>query len=152
MPQTVNEQTVDAVTIVDVKNGAEMPGLTAGFASQAQQQQQAIMNANQVANQQSVQAIINQSLQVHTATMNALAGRVSRLVMDVSAEQAAGFAKELTAGLASEMQQFGADLASIQQDIKAAQSTPPETAVGQALANLAASMAAIEAMLKARPA
>ena len=159
MPNVLNEQTIDQITQSNAKGLADMAQTAMNLATQ-----------NAVANQQGVQALINSNLQnglslsqsimanaVNQAT--AVQARALRFIFDTSAEEAVGFAKQIGSDLAGQLAQMGGQLASIQEQAKIAQTTPPQTGTGgafgsdsgsaltQQLANLSASIAAIEQML-----
>jgi hypothetical protein len=134
----VNEQTIDSITITNTKLLAELHGLSAGVSGQNQiaQQQRVNDTANAVhantlsAAQQMAQLAGMQALQISqngAMLAQAMTGRVARHILDLSAEQAVAFSKEIAADLAGKMEEFGATLSSIEQFAKVANSTPRET-------------------------
>ena len=159
MPNVLNEQLADATSYGNIKGLADMAQTAMNLSTQ-----------NAVANQQGVQAMINSNLQnglalsqsimanaVNQAT--AVQARALRFLFDTSAEEAVSFTKQIGSDLAGQLAQMGGQLASIQEQAKIANTTPPQTGTGgafgadsgsalnQQLANLSASIAAIEAML-----
>ena len=150
MPNAVNEQLADQTTYSDIKSSNDMAITAMNLATQ-----------NAVANQQSVQAMINANLQNGlTLAQNTLANALQQAtavqtiaikhLMSTTAEEAVTFAKQISSDLSSKLADFAATLSASQQEAKIAQSTPPESAVAAMLANLAASISAIETMLKAQ--
>lgn len=159
MPNTVNEQTVDAVTLEEIKVFGTLPTMTAATSQQNQVAQQQRVNdlANSVlANamnsaQQMAQLAGQQALQISAdaaALRMAMLGRVTRHVLDISGEQAAAFEKTLGAQLQDQITELGSSLAANQQFVKAAITTPPETGLTTVLAQLAGTQAAILELLK----
>jgi hypothetical protein len=132
MPTTVNEQSVDGVNINNLKAATDMSIIAMHTASQ-----------NVVANQQHVQSIVNAALQnglmlgQNMLQSGMLLGQavttqgVKRL-LDMSIEQAVSDTKLLGADLQDKLSNLGSALSAVQQDIKAAQTTPPQTGTGGA--------------------
>jgi len=82
----------------------------------------------------------------------AMTGRVTRHILDLSAEQAAGFARELMTDLPRELAQMSGQLAAVQEMAKIAQTVPPQTGTGGAFGSDAGSalqqqLANIQALL-----
>jgi hypothetical protein len=112
-----------------------------------------------VANQQLAQTMATQLMQ-QGLTMsqnimqnavnlaNATTARATRFTFDISAEEAVAFSKQIASDVASRLSDMGGTLSAIQEMAKIAQSTPPESAVATALADLAASLATVEGLLK----
>jgi uncharacterized protein with von Willebrand factor type A (vWA) domain len=108
--------------------------------------------------QQIAQLAAQQALQMSqngAMLAQAMTGRVSRHILDLSAEQATAFAKELSADLASRLAEMSGQLASVQEMAKIAQTTPPQTGTGGAFGSDAGSavlqqLANIEALLRAQ--
>jgi hypothetical protein len=139
----VNEQTVDSVALVNSKILGEMHAMTAALATQTQAQQQQRINelsASVLANsmnsaQQLAQLAGQQALNLAASQaqlQQAITGRVARFMLDLSAEQATAFAQELGSNLTSKLADIGSVVSGIQQDIKGAQTTPPQTGTGGA--------------------
>lgn len=161
MPSTVSEQIVDAVTGEEMKVFGTLPTLSASVSQQNQIAQQQRVNdmANSVlsnamnASQQFGQLAAQQALQISAnsaAIQQAMLGRVTRHILDLSGEQAAAFEKTLGAQLQDQLTELNASLAGGQQMAKIANTTPPETGVAQALSTLAAGQAAIIELLRGR--
>lgn len=160
MPNMLNEQTVDQITQSNAKIIADMAQSAMGLSVQ-----------NAVASQQNVQAVVNANLQngLTMAQSNLQAGldlaravlaRSVRFTFDTSAEEAVGFAKQMSADLASKMSDLEAALSGGQQMEKIAITTPPQTGTGgafgsdagaailQQLSNINAVLASIAASQK----
>lgn len=160
MPSSLNEQQVDQITQSNAKMLADQAQSAIGLTIQ-----------NAVASQQSVQAMVNATLQngLTLAQSNLQAGldlsravlaRSVRFTFDTSAEEAVGFAKQMSADLASKMSDLEAALSGGQQMEKIAITTPPQTGTGgafgsdagaailQQLSNINAVLASIAASQK----
>lgn len=102
--------------------------------------------------QQIAQLAAQQALQMSqngAMLAQAMTGRVSRHILDLSAEQATAFSREIAADLSHKLEEFGATLASIQQDSKIAQTTHPESGVVGTNA-IIQQLASIEALLRSQ--
>lgn len=166
MPPTLNEQVVDEVTALNFKNLAELHSLSAGVAGQNQiaQQQRVNDTANSVhanamnAAQQIAQLAAQQALTMATngqMLSQAMVGRVSRHVLDLSAEQTVGFMQEIQAGLSKDLASLSGQLASVQEMAKIANTTPPQTGTGGAFGSdagnaLLQQLSNIEALLRSQ--
>jgi hypothetical protein len=150
MPNSVNEQLADTASYENIKASTDMATTAMNLATQ-----------NAVANQQTVQSMVSANLQNGlTLAQNALANALNQAaavqaitikeLMDTSIREAVAETKQVNSDLASKLADFSATLSGGQQEAKIAQSTPPESAVAAMLANLAASISAIETMLKAQ--
>lgn len=129
---------------------------------------------NGTANQQMVQGLLQENLAANlalsrNATANAIAfsqavtARAVRFAFDISAEQAAGFVTQLGSRLEDRLTNLGATLAGVQEMVKTAQTTPPQTGTGgafgsdagnallQQLANIQATLQSLESRV-VRPA
>src|SRR6266436_5094853 len=106
MPAVVNEQAADAVAYGNVKILGDGPALTTALSQQnatAGQQRMNELAASVLANsmnaaQQFGQLAAQQALQVSAnsaAIQQAMLGRVTRHILDLSGEQAAAFEKEM---------------------------------------------------------
>lgn len=106
--------------------------------------------------QQIAQLAAQQALQMSqngAMLAQAMTGRVSRHILDLSAEQATAFTREIASDLSAKMQEFGSILASIQQDSKIANTTSPQTGGASGWDNggaLSAQLASIEALLRSQ--
>ena len=118
---------------------------------------------NAVANQQSVQSMVNAAMQngLTMAQANLQSGLdFSRAVTAravntaiAAAGEAAAFEKTLGREISDQLSEINGALAGGQQSAKIANTTPPETGVASALATLAAGQAAIIELLRStRPA
>ena len=153
MPDHVNEQVTDAVTMGNVKGLAEMAQTAMGLSVQ-----------NAVANQQTVQSAVNAALQngitmaqnaLHDglAWSRAVNARSLRFALDQSAQEAAAFEKTLGAEISDRLAEINGALAASQQSAKIANTTPPETGIAQQLASLNAALVTImESLRSNRPA
>lgn len=104
----LNEQVVDAVTAANFKNVAEGPAFYAHLAM-----------GDSVAHQRGINAIREAAL-----------GRLIKGLVEEDIGEAIAVNKEATGNdVASQLASLAAVVASIQQQMKGAQSTPPETAV-----------------------
>jgi hypothetical protein len=150
MPNSVNEQLADQTTYSNLKSSNDMAITAMNLSTE-----------NAVANQQVVQAMINANLQNGlTLAQHAMAGAIQQLtavqtiavkrLFDTTIEQAMATTEQINADMAKNLAAYSATLSAGQQEAKIAQSTPPESAVAAMLANLAASISAIETMLKAQ--
>lgn len=155
MADAVNAQLMDEVTSGNLKILADMAQSAMGLSVQ-----------NAVANQQTVQAMVNANMQNALLMAQAITARAVRFTFDTSAEQATSFAQQIAADAGEKLAEAGATLSATQQYAKIAQSTAPQTGTGGAfgsetglsqqialsLANLAQSQATIIELLKVRPA
>lgn len=143
MPLTLNEQVADAVTAENFKVGGGAPAHSMNLALQNAAGQQHRVNelANSVLGnamnsaQQMQQLASQQALNMSANAANlatAFNARAARFVLDISGEQAAGFARELQVDLPRDLANIGAQISSLQQDAKIAQTTPPQTGTGGA--------------------
>lgn len=147
----MSEQTIDGVNISNVKMLADMSQTAMGLSIQ-----------NGVANQQSVQAIQNASLQGYLTLHQTMTALAAKKLLDTSAEEAVAFTKQIGADLQDKITGIGASLAAVQEDVKISNTTPPQTGTGgafgsdsgsaltQQIGNLAAAVAAMQAMLQAK--
>jgi len=136
VPTSLNEQITDAISTGNAKVLADMSQSAMGLSIQ-----------NAVASQQHVQTIANTALQGFVTLQQTLIAQAAKRLLDTSAEEAVSFTKEVGADLQDKVAQLGTSLASVQQDVKAANTTPPETGIAQQLATLAATITAIQAQL-----
>ena len=168
----MNEQAADAVNFNNVKVIGEGPALSTGLAQQnavAQQQRinelsSSVLGNTMNAAQQMAQLAAQQATQISqngAMLSQAMTGRVARMIMDLSAEQAAAFDREMGASIEQKLAGIEAVLAGGQQMEKIAITTPPQTGTGGAfgsetglsqqialaLSNLAAGQAAIMELL-----
>lgn len=166
MPTTLNEQVVDEVTALNFKNLAELHSLSAGVSGQNQiaQQQRVNDSANSVhanamnAAQQIAQLAGQQALQISqngAMLAQAMLGRVSRHILDLSAEQASAWGRELMSDLPRELANMSGQLASVQEMAKIANTTPPQTGTGGAFGSdagnaLLQQLSNIEALLRSQ--
>ncbi len=83
----------------------------------------------------------------------AMTGRVARHILDLSAEQAVAFGKEIAADLSGKMEEFGASLSSIEQFAKMANNTPRETGlpIEESMTRINAALEAILQRLQKAP-
>lgn len=108
--------------------------------------------------QQLAQLAAQQALQINqngSMLAQAMMGRVSRHVLDLSAEQATAFSREIAADLSNKLADLSGQLASVQEMAKIAQTTPPQTGTGGAFGSdagnaLLQQLANIEALLRAQ--
>lgn len=132
MPAVINEQTVDGQTSLNWKVMSDEPIASANTRTE-----------NATANQQIVQALMQESLAANLAisrqaTANAIAyaqavnARAVRFAFDISAEQAVGFATTIGAQLQDKITNLGAALSGVQEMVKVAITTPPQTGTGGA--------------------
>lgn len=170
MPSTVSEQTVDALTLNNVKVIGEGPALSTGLSQQnavAQQQRVNDLSNSVLANsmnaaQQMAQLASQQALtlsQNGAILAQAMVGRVGRFVLDTSGEEAVAFTKQIGSDVQDKLSNIEAALAAGQVFEKTAITVPPQTGTGgafgsdsgsaltQQLSNLAASISAIQSML-----
>lgn len=164
MPDVLNPQAADAVNFTNVKNVGELHALTAGLSGQNQLAQQQRVNelANNVmasamqSGQQLAQLAGQQALQIsqNAALLSqVITGRVSRFILDTSAEEAVSFEKQIGSALADRMTNIEAALATGQQSGKTAETTPPQTGTGGAFGSdagnaLLQQLANIQALLQ----
>lgn len=134
MPDQVNLQLMDTVSAVNLKLAAGMEQVAMGASIQDLQQAQSRRNqladsvlANQLNSAQQIQASEATSRMIMSNAVNALA---LKYLFDTSAQEAVTFAKEIASDTAQTMQDFGGVIAGIQQDIKGAITTPPQTGTG----------------------
>lgn len=171
-----------AVSFNNVKNLGELHALTAGLSGQnvlAQQQR-----VNEIANsvlansmnaaQQMAQLAASQSLNLAASQaqlQQAITGRVARFMLDLSAEEAVAFTKQVGADIQDKLSNIEAAISGGQVYAKTAQTTPPQTGTGgafgsdagsallqqlvnaqvaqsQSLAGVAQGLASIQAMLQ----
>lgn len=143
MPNTLAEQVLDQITVSNAKGLADMNQVPMGLSVQnaVSAQQRVSDAANAVhenvlnASQQVAQLAAQQALQIAqngAMLSQAMTGRVARMILDASAEQAVAFAKEIGADVSSKLADFGGALASLQEQAKIAQTTPPQTGTGGA--------------------
>ncbi len=149
MPGTLNEQVVDQITTTNAKGLADMAQTAMGLSTQ-----------NAVANQQQVQAIQNASLQGYLTIHQTLTALAAKRLLDTSAEEAVAFTKQIGSDLQDKINNIGAALAGVQEDVKIAQTTPPQTGTGgafgsdagtallQQLANIQAVLQGLEAKIR----
>lgn len=154
MPQTVSEQVTDEVTSANLKMLADMAQGAFGVSIQ-----------NAIANQQSVQALVNSDLAASLSMKQALQARAARFLLDTSAEEAVAFTKQLGSDIQDRITGIEAALSAGQQAEKIAITSPPQTGTGGAfgsetglsqqialsLANIAAGQAAILELLSKKP-
>jgi len=153
MPDVLEPQVVDQITSTNAKMLADMAQTAMGLSVQNAVALQQQMNSIATANLQNGLTLSQNIMSNAVNLANATAARATRFTFDISAEEAVAFSKQIASDLSEKVAEMGASLASIQEYTKIAQSTPPETAVATAMADLAASMATVEALLKnARPA
>lgn len=161
MPQVLNEQVVDEITAMNAKGLSDMMQTAMGLSVQ-----------NAVANQNTTQtaaaAALANGLTIGQAVMQnginlaqAINARAVRFAFDISAEQAAAFDRQLSADVSGRLMNIEAALSGGQQASKIAQSTAPQTgtggafgsdagsAINQQIANLSATVAALQAQLNA---
>jgi hypothetical protein len=108
--------------------------------------------------QQIAQLAAKSALQMsdNTAMLaQAMTGRVTRHILDLSAEQTVGFMQEIQAGLAKDLAAISGQLAAVQEMAKIAQTTPPQTGTGGAFGSdagnaLLQQLANIEALLRSQ--
>ena len=148
---TINDVgTVAAINMVNKKNLAELHGLTAGLSGQNQLANQqtatefATANRNLTLEQARNHAgLLNTSAQDAAASWRpihqALTARVTRFILDTSAEEAVSFAKQIQSDLSERVANLGASLSAVQEMVKIAQSTPPQTGTGGAFGSDAGS-------------
>jgi hypothetical protein len=162
VPDTVNSQAADAVNFNNVKVLGEVPAHSIGLAMQNAVSQQQRVNEIATASFQNALTAANNITQSWIPIQQAMVGRVARHVLDVSAEQAAAFEKQLGAEVSDRLSDIGGALAGVQEFVKTAQTTPPQTGTGGAfgsetglsqqialaLSNLAAGQAAIVELLR----
>jgi hypothetical protein len=102
--------------------------------------------ANQVTNQQAVDAIMREALQsgisfgreIMAGSIDigrAVRARTIRMIQDTSGEQAAAFDRQMAAGLETKLASIESLLAAGQQQAKTANTTPPQTGTGGAFAS-----------------
>ncbi len=108
---------------------------------------------NSVANQQSVQALVNADLAASLSLKQALQARAARFLLDTSAEEAVSFSKQIGADLNDRITGIEAALASGQMAEKIAITSPPQTGTGGAFGSdagsaLLAQLANIQALLQ----
>jgi hypothetical protein len=143
MPADVHEQAAAAVNFNNVKVVGEGPALSTGLSQQnavAQQQRvnelaSSVLGNAMNASQQFGQLAAQQALQISAnsaAIQQAMLGRVTRHILDLSGEQAAAFEKTLGAQLQDQLTELNASLAGGQIQSKVAQSTAPQTGTGGA--------------------
>jgi len=143
MPDQVNLQLMDTVSAVNLKLGAGMEQIAMGASIQDLQQSQSRRNqladsvlANQLNSAQQIQAAEATNRVLMSNAINAIA---IKYLFDTSAQEAVTFAKEIASDTAQTMQDFGGVIAGIQQDLKGAQSTAPQTGTGGAFGSDAGS-------------
>lgn len=133
---------VTAVADTDVKNFGETLMATHALAYQTLARQQGMMGDNAIAIQHGMNTVLV-----------SLVASAAKRIQDLSAQDAVAMTKEMQGNLPTELANLGTAVAGIQETIKAAQTTPPETgAVGwqalqQQVVGLAATVAALEARL-----
>ena len=108
---------------------------------------------NSVANQQSVQALINADLAASLSLKQALQARAARFLLDTSAEEAVAFSKQIGSDIQDRITGIEASLAAGQMAEKIAITTPPQTGTGGAFGSdagsaLLAQLANIQALLQ----
>jgi hypothetical protein len=131
MPTTVNEQVTDSVTATNMKTVGESAAFNAGLSMGNSVLNQQLMQTNAIANQQVGQ---NDTL-AHQRRMNilaeiSLANTVKGVGEDINEKtptNAVSDVKTLEASLAPKLADLGSAIASIQQLMKGAQTTLPET-------------------------
>jgi hypothetical protein len=150
MPATVSEQITDEVTGVKMQSIGTLHSLTASLSARAQlaaYERQNDLAASVVANAMNSAQQLQQSASIaaqQIASNSAIlamgaAVRAFRMVTDVSAEQAVGFAEQIGSNLTAELKDMGGTLAGIQQFVKEANTTPPQTGTGGAFGSDAGS-------------
>lgn len=108
--------------------------------------------------QQIAQLAAKSALQMsdNTAMLaQAMTGRVTRHILDLSAEQTVGFMQEIQAGLSKDLAAISGQLAAVQEMAKIANTTPPQTGTGGAFGSdagnaLLQQLANIEALLRSQ--
>jgi hypothetical protein len=140
MPTTVNEQTLDAVNAVNAKLGMEMDSIgAAGVATQNQVSLQQRINELAAEGLAANLALSRQATANQLAFSQAVTARTVRMVMDLSAEQAAAFGTELGSQIHDKLASIEAVLSAGQQQEKTAITTPPQTGTGGAFGSDAGS-------------
>ena len=139
MPTTANEQTLDSQNALNWKIFSDEPISSATTRME-----------NATANQQIVQGLLQENLAANlalsrNATANAISfsqavtARAVRFAFDISAEQAAGFVTQLGSRLEDRITNLGSSLAGLQEMVKTANTTPPQTGTGGAFGSDAGS-------------
>ena len=133
---------VDETTAANLKMLADMAQGAFGLSIQ-----------NSVANQQSVQALINADLAASLSLKQALQARAARFLLDTSAEEAVAFSKQIGSDIQDRITGIEASLAAGQMAEKIAITTPPQTGTGGAFGSdagsaLLAQLANIQALLQ----
>jgi len=108
--------------------------------------------------QQIAQLAAQQALQISqngAMLAQAMLGRVSRHILDLSAEQASAWSRELMSDLPRELANISGQLASVQEMAKIANTTPPQTGSGGSFASsetapLLQMLAQIEALIRSQ--
>lgn len=143
IPAVLNEQTVDTVNAANFKNVGELHALTAGLSGQnmlnLQQRTQEMALANMQLSMQSAQQLAQlagqQALNIQASQaqlQQAITGRVARFMLDLSAEEAVAFTKQIGSDLQDKIANINGVLAGMQEAIKASITTPPQTGTGGA--------------------
>lgn len=139
MPTSVNEQAADAVNFNNVKVIGEVPASTMGLALQDAVNSQRRMQAVADSVAANIMNTAQQAERNASILAQAMMARASRFMLDISGEQAAAFEKILGAQLQDQITELGASVASVQQNLKGAQTTPPQTGTGGAFGSDAGS-------------
>lgn len=114
----VNETIVDTISIENLKSVAGQGAILANLAT-----------ANAVSNQQIAQQNATSHQQAMNALLLATVGALTNMMTSNDPTQAMSDVKILQSSLDQKIAELGASIASIQQLVKGAQSTPPETAI-----------------------
>lgn len=130
MPNTLSEQTLDQITSSNAKAAADMSLTAMHLATQNSVANQGRMQDIFAASYQNSLTIAQNAMQNGLMIAQAAATQATKRILDASIENAVADTKLLGADLADKLQNLGSALAGVQQDIKAAQSTGPETGPG----------------------
>jgi hypothetical protein len=118
MADVVNPQAVDAITIGNVKTIAETLAAANANLGQMAAHSLGLAMQNSVAQQQALNQI-----------SNAVVTQAVNMLLNLDPLEAVGAAKVLTGNdVAQQIAQLAAAVSSVQQQVKAAQTTPPVTA------------------------
>lgn len=136
MPASVSEQIVDSITMTNAKSILDATPAAVQLSTQ-----------NAVSQQQTLNAIQNTALQGFVSLTHALFAKAAKSILDESAQDAVNNAKTIASDTQDKINNLGSAIASVQQDLKGAQSTPPESAVAAQINDLATTLAAVQAQL-----